>query len=266
VFIETTTRHHTQADKIDPFDIQARIDAERGFQASRQSDAKAATIGTDLSPDAEVGTNAFGGKSTKLLARFDLLDGRAIQALANECHDDGRGGHYSVSGSHPTSPSFWVDHAISSIYDVLDVARFDEQEEDDGYDVHGRALVRAQWFAHNALRSEFDESVGHVYFDGPSYFAGRFDRLSTKALFRLAEVLGYGASKYAPNNWRAVPTAEHLNHALVHLFAFLGGDTQDDHLGHAFCRIHMALAVHYQGAPWGVIDGVPQPKTAEAAA
>lgn len=71
----------------------------------------------------------------------------------------------------------------------------------------------------------------------------RFDLIDPGAIFRLAQVLDYGARKYAPNNWRKISTEEHLNHALIHAYAHLAGDTQDDHLGHFFTRAMMALAV-----------------------
>ena len=64
----------------------------------------------------------------------------------------------------------------------------------------------------------------------------------TKALIRIAKVLQYGADRYEPNNWRLIPQESHINHALIHLVAHLMGDTQDDHLDHALCRLMMAYA------------------------
>lgn len=69
----------------------------------------------------------------------------------------------------------------------------------------------------------------------------RFDLLDTKAMFQLAGILDYGAKKYGENNWRKILVESHLNHALTHIFAYLQHDTQDDHLGHAFCRLMFAL-------------------------
>ena len=62
------------------------------------------------------------------------------------------------------------------------------------------------------------------------------------ALIQIAKVLEYGASRYKPNNWRLIPEEDHLNHALIHLYALEQGDTQDDHLGHFLTRIMMAYA------------------------
>ena len=64
----------------------------------------------------------------------------------------------------------------------------------------------------------------------------------TKTLIRIAKVLQYGADRYEPNNWRLIPQESHINHALIHLVAHLMGDTQDDHLDHALCRLMMAYA------------------------
>lgn len=69
----------------------------------------------------------------------------------------------------------------------------------------------------------------------------RADLLPPHALLAVAEVLKHGADKYGPNNWHAIPVADHLNHALVHLYALAAGDDSDDHLEHAACRLLMAL-------------------------
>lgn len=61
-------------------------------------------------------------------------------------------------------------------------------------------------------------------------------------VINIAKILQYGAERYKPNNWRLIPQEEHINHALVHIIAHLAGDTQDDHLNHALCRLMMAKA------------------------
>lgn len=60
-------------------------------------------------------------------------------------------------------------------------------------------------------------------------------------------VLAPGAVKYGEDNWRKIPAKDHLNHALTHVFAFLAGDGQDDHLEHAACRMMMALEIKITG-------------------
>ncbi|TXH10028.1 MAG: hypothetical protein E6R03_15885 [Hyphomicrobiaceae bacterium] len=69
----------------------------------------------------------------------------------------------------------------------------------------------------------------------------RVDAVPPKALLAIASVLKAGAEKYGLDNWRRIARTEHLNHALVHIFAHLAGDQSDDHLAHAGCRLLFAL-------------------------
>ncbi len=72
----------------------------------------------------------------------------------------------------------------------------------------------------------------------------RCDLLPAKSLLHIANILDAGAKKYGANNWRGLPAEDHINHALVHILAHEAGDTQDDHLGHAACRMLMALETY----------------------
>lgn len=76
----------------------------------------------------------------------------------------------------------------------------------------------------------------------------RFDLVDPRAMFALAAVLKRGAEKYGVDNWRGLTTGDHLNHALVHVYAYMAGDTQDDHLSHAFCRLMMAVGTEQAGS------------------
>lgn len=71
-----------------------------------------------------------------------------------------------------------------------------------------------------------------------------FHLLPASALFDAAMVAKYGADKYGETfedrNYIKIPTVEHLNHAIQHIYAYLAGDTQDDHLGHAIVRLMFA--------------------------
>jgi hypothetical protein len=69
-----------------------------------------------------------------------------------------------------------------------------------------------------------------------------FHLCDTDAMLALAEVLQYGASRYVRDNWRKIPAEEHFNHMLIHYYAWLKGDKQDDHLAHMFCRCMMLFA------------------------
>jgi hypothetical protein len=76
-----------------------------------------------------------------------------------------------------------------------------------------------------------------------SKIEGRFDLIPPIAMLELAKIMEYGAKRYAPNNWRKIPLEDHINHMLMHLFAYNGGDRQDDHLGHALARAAMAVEI-----------------------
>ena len=65
--------------------------------------------------------------------------------------------------------------------------------------------------------------------------------LSASAMRSGRRSLAEGAVKYGDNNWRKIPIADHINHALTHQMAYLAGDTSDDHLAHAACRALFAL-------------------------
>ena len=69
----------------------------------------------------------------------------------------------------------------------------------------------------------------------------RCDLLPPQAILRIADILHQGAEKYGDWNWHRISPGQHLNHALVHIFAMLAGDESDDHIGHAACRLLMAL-------------------------
>lgn len=69
-----------------------------------------------------------------------------------------------------------------------------------------------------------------------------FHLSDTDAMLALAEVLQYGATRYARDNWRKIPAEEHFNHMLIHYYAWAKGDTSDDHLAHMFFRAVMLYA------------------------
>lgn len=70
-----------------------------------------------------------------------------------------------------------------------------------------------------------------------------FQLIPPEAMFRVAEVFANGARKYAPDNWRKIKSSDHLNHMFQHIYAYMAGDKQDDHLGHALCRMMMFVTM-----------------------
>lgn len=70
----------------------------------------------------------------------------------------------------------------------------------------------------------------------------RYDLISPIGLKRIAETYAYGAKKYTPFNWeKGIPASNMLNHALRHLYMFLAGDTNEDHLAHAAWNVIGAM-------------------------
>lgn len=76
-----------------------------------------------------------------------------------------------------------------------------------------------------------------------SHVPVRFDLIDAAALFEQAKVLHQGAEKYGANNWRKISVEDHLNHLIMHAYAYLAGDTSDEHLSHIMCRATFAQGV-----------------------
>lgn len=75
----------------------------------------------------------------------------------------------------------------------------------------------------------------------------RFDLVDPLAMFAMCKVLDEGFRKYGNDeNWRRITVQDHLNHMLAHAYAYLAGDTSDDHLSHMACRAMFALGVELQ--------------------
>jgi hypothetical protein len=62
----------------------------------------------------------------------------------------------------------------------------------------------------------------------------RYDLITPIGLRRLAETYAEGAQKFGAFNWEnGMPVTDLLNHAIAHVYKFLGGDRTEDHLAHA---------------------------------
>lgn len=77
-----------------------------------------------------------------------------------------------------------------------------------------------------------------------------FHLLPIQAMFAAAQTAKYGADKYGETfvnrNYTKISAEEHINHCIQHLYAYLAGDKQDDHLGHAIVRAMFAYEVDHR--------------------
>lgn len=79
----------------------------------------------------------------------------------------------------------------------------------------------------------------------------RYSLIPTVATKALAEVLTFGAEKYAPNSWQTVPNGEerYLDALIRHLEAYRSGEVIDpesglSHLSHLLCN--GAFLLHFE--------------------
>lgn len=92
--------------------------------------------------------------------------------------------------------------------------------------------------------------------EGTKFDTGKlqYSLIPTSATKALAEVLTYGASKYAPNNWQLVQDGEkrYLDALFRHLEAFRSGEVNDEesglhHLSHALTNVVFLHYLHTKG-------------------
>jgi hypothetical protein len=70
----------------------------------------------------------------------------------------------------------------------------------------------------------------------------RYDLISPIGLQALAQTYAEGAQKFGAFNWEnGMPACDLLNHAIAHVYMWLGGDRSEDHLGHAAWNILGAI-------------------------
>ena len=90
-------------------------------------------------------------------------------------------------------------------------------------------------------KQEFDTGAHRDTQEGK----GRYDLIPPAALKRLAGVYQRGADKYGARNWeKGMPIGRCLDSALRHLFQYIEGRRDEDHLGQALWNI--AGAIHIE--------------------
>jgi len=73
------------------------------------------------------------------------------------------------------------------------------------------------------------------------------DLVSPELITEVAKVLGYGAEKYAPHDWKkGLPLSRYYSAAMRHLLAWNSGEEEDSesglsHISHASCNLMFIL-------------------------
>lgn len=80
-----------------------------------------------------------------------------------------------------------------------------------------------------------------------------FHLLDPWSLLEMARVMQEGEDLGKPRGgWRKLSSEEQVNRAIGHLLAYLGGDSQDDHLSHAMVRTSMAWSMQKEEERKGI--------------
>lgn len=134
----------------------------------------------------------------------------------------------------------------------------EERERPVAFLVAGVPVVLVTFYVEVPAISNEQAAFGRLQAEGPTLARvpaekhddgkPRCDLLPPAALLRVADVLGFGARKYAPHAWREVPDGHrrYLAAALRHVFARMRGERLDPesglpHLAHAACCLLFAL-------------------------
>lgn len=75
----------------------------------------------------------------------------------------------------------------------------------------------------------------------------RGDLVPAQAMLQVMRILKTGAATHGDESWKKIPKRTHVGRAAVHLFYWLSGDTTENHLGNAICRLMFAL--EQEGTP-----------------
>ena len=70
----------------------------------------------------------------------------------------------------------------------------------------------------------------------------RYDLISPIGLEAVARTYAEGANKFGPANWEnGMPVTDLLNHAIAHIFKWVGGCRKEDHIPHAIWNLLAVL-------------------------
>lgn len=68
----------------------------------------------------------------------------------------------------------------------------------------------------------------------------RYDLVPPIGMQQVAVAMAEGAKRYGDLNWHGLPVSNCTNHALKHIYQWIDGNRDEDHLGHAAANLLMA--------------------------
>ena len=174
---------------------------QKGLKMDKENKVK---VIDGVGEDAEIVTNAAGGKQSKSPMAMHLVDPRFLTEFAR----------------NKANELEYCDEGDNTCVDDEDV------------EIHGcyRAIEYIAQYMQTGIEFSLQMAMDSLNSE------------EIQQVINIAKILQYGADRYAPNNWRLIPEEEHINHALIHIIAHIAGDRQDDHINHALCRLMMAYA------------------------
>lgn len=169
-----------------------------------------------------------------------------------ECNEHGGTWTDEVGGrcriSDPVRREMYLEHIVDyDLHTLLRIKHNLDEQEQQIYNTYVGGTVEIDPIAPLQTRLDYvgvdpDAPVVQNEKGGKqSLVEGMFNEIPPLAMFELAKVMEHGAKKYGAKNWHQIEVESHVNHLLMHVFAWLAGDRQEKHLTHALARAAMAV-------------------------